>query len=110
MIFFCATELFADYRQTLLLEGRIFQKTNFKIFWSPRLTHNCLERHVILGYFFNCLQAQQALHSTVSIVSDFLYEKLQDQLVNVADELVFGVTQEAMKQKEEEEYNFIDIC
>jgi len=48
-------------------------------------------------------KAQQALHSTVSIVSDYLYEKLQDQLVNVADELIFGVTQEAMKQKEEEE-------
>ena len=48
-------------------------------------------------------KASQALHSVCSIASDYLYEKLQDKLRDISDELAEEINSE-QKKKEAEEY------
>jgi hypothetical protein len=51
-------------------------------------------------------KTSQAFHTTVSFASDYIYEKLQDKLRDISDELTAEITNEALKA--EEEYVLLD--
>jgi len=76
--------------------------TNLQYGGTKDLTQEDLERVLVdVAGVELTTRANQGFFSSVSIASDYLYEKMHDLLKNIADELLTEATQETSRQEEE---------